>query len=410
MKQKRSAKVLMTTFIIVLAFHFEGVKAQELITIKNLSDIQSVLPDYSVAWSLPIQGNVVAIHSLDDAPFLYAVTDNLDKLTLLKISLSGKLVWEREWTKEKPDYYLNNLKVSDTGNLICVNRVNGSDESSQTKVFNGEGREIFHSASSHGFYCPSPGGNFLSYQRWNDYSPLEIYTPAGKPLALNSIPKSIGPETINRFIADGKLLVYDNRLQARFNLLQVPDGTLEWSYQLDNSPWFIDLSNRNTAYNNNYIAIQGTTKGIITLLDMRGYLQWCSKEYEGNKSLAFSTNDEYLLAAVWSADVVILDLNSGDEEFYVRVTNTNFGFPVDMDYHDRVLFVGNADTPYSLSKLLGTQRASYITKNISADVQQRYRYIGALETLYNPEERIYSVFTALQSSHSIERRTKDEDE
>lgn len=406
----RRIKRLFIIFVVMLLnMYFEGVYAQDLITINAPAELQSALPDYSVNWSLPVQGNVVAIRSLNDVPFLYAVTDDSTVIRLLKISLSGKLIWEREWTKFKPEYYLNNLQVSEVGNLICLNRVDGWDENSQTKVFNGEGDETFHSTRGHGFYYPSPGGNFLSYQESNNYSPLQIYTISGKLLSLNSIPQNIGSETINRFIGSDQLLVYDNRKKASFHLLHVPDGKLEWSYRLDNSPWFIDLSNRNTAYNQSYLAIQGTTNSIITLLDMKGTLQWRSKEYESNESLDFSTDNNYLLAAVWSKDVVLLQLDSGKEEFYIRVSDrTNFGFSVDMDYHDHVLFVGGADTPYSPGNFLGTQRASYVVQIEDSKVQRRYIYTGAIETLYNSKDKTYSVFTALQGTNSIERRIKHE--
>lgn len=367
----------------------------------------TILPDYQIHWSDSTFGCPFALDITRDGQFVYLASADSQTIHLYKYSLSGGAVWYKSINKGDPWTRITNLTTSNSGNLLCVTLINEANESYLTDVFTGEGTQVeVHTQNGEALY-PSPSGNYLTVQT-TDYTPLEVYTNTG---ALRSVTESTALDSghqMHRFVVNDEMLVFQECPgNSYLHLIDIETGQILWTEPFGKYLWLIDFNGRNCAFNDNYFALRGTADSYgIHLFDYTGQMKWVNNGYGANDGLAFSNDNQVLLALVDVRQVAVIDPETGDQIALIPITDRNISGVVSLDYYQNTLFVSHVSPPYEERLQYGEFVMSYIVTARPGEESQSYKFDGVLDSWYDNQSNQHFIVSAERDSSQIVCRVK----
>ncbi len=239
------------------------------------------------------------------------------------LDIEGRVKWTISNTIGRPSRTIFALKVSNNGETIIVHGHDVKFEDTQNWVFSGDGVLIFSELFGEGFYYPSSSGAYMSFESKYGLSPFKLYKRDGTELTTGLSERLTGVSQKNRFVGDDQLLIYTDKKEL--SLIEIPTMNVLWSHTSNAGLWLIDFSNRNCAYNEEYIAIQGTGSsrggGMIVMYRESGLIAWEDEELTFNSGLDFSSDGTILISLSAGNTIHLINTNNWEIVKSVRLIN-----------------------------------------------------------------------------------------
>lgn len=403
-------------WFVISLFTAPNISAQEAVILEG--GIGGALPEFEELWTLPVEGEVmdIEIPRNKNVDHFYCVTEDAETFRLYRITLKGELLWMREWKYGGQYQYIYGLKASDNGNVVVVHIADPEAEGGITKVFDYDGEQLWSKSASHDLYYPSPSGQFLTRQTSNNYFPLELFTPSGERVELKDTSFLKGDQSVHRFVANDRLLVYESfGGKAYLYLVSIPDGGLLWTREFDKPFWLIDINERNCDYNDAYIALQGTRRPAdILLLDYNGKLIWRVEGLFSGHAISLSSDGSKVIAVEKEQWVSTLDVRTGERMDKTWIHRHSLLSRPKFDRHQHYVLISQADAIGKLREKLGFSPAGYMKYfayilwlgDSEGKKHNLFASKGTLSTQYNPASGELLIVSSDNDLKTISGRVK----